>query len=145
MNYLFSYGSNHPAQLAERLGHPVVTLPAVLQGYERVFRGHSRFWNGAGVASVEKKRGGHVYGLVCIVTKDDIAKMDRFEGVPFAYTRKKVTVTVNGEKMPAHVYVAKSREFNPPARDYLKAIARTINTHWRGDDGRVQPEDIPIR
>lgn len=145
MKYLFSYGSNHPAQLKERFGHPVITLPAVLSDYERVFRGHSRFWNGAGVASIEKKRGSRVYGIVCIVTKGDLEKMDRFEGVPFAYTREKIDVRVNGAKMPAYVYVAKSREFNPPARDYLKAIARTINTYWRGANGRVLPEDIPIR
>jgi gamma-glutamylcyclotransferase len=145
VTYLFSYGSNHPKQLEERLGHPVVTLPAFATNYERVFRGHSRYWSGAGVASIEKKPGATTYGLVCLVSKEDLARMDRFEGVPFAYRREQIPVSLDGEMHRAHVYIANSREFNPPARDYLKAIARTINTHWRGESGRVRPEDIPIR
>jgi gamma-glutamylcyclotransferase len=146
--YLFSYGSNHPAQLAERLGHPIVPLPAFAEGWHRVFRGHSRTWGGAGVASLERAPGGVTFGSACLVTPADLSVMDGYEGVPFAYQRHKIKIRIGSETRPrqAVVYLAVSREFNPPSRSYLQAIARTVSTHWRRDDGSpVRPEDFPIR
>jgi hypothetical protein len=54
--YLFSYGSNHPDQLADRLERVVRGYGASLHGYRRVFRGHSQLWGG-GVASLRKASG----------------------------------------------------------------------------------------
>ena len=143
--YLFSYGSNHPAQLAERLEHPVLTLPAYLPGWQRVFRGMSRGWGG-GVASIAKKRGATTYGLAVQVTAADLKKMDRFEGVPFAYVRRRVELVVGDEKKRGIAYVAVSREHNAPTRAYLEAVAKTSSAHWAAETGgRVRPEEIPIR
>jgi len=144
MMYLFSYGSNNTAQLSDRLSHPVVTLPAYLPGWQRVFRGHSRTWGG-GVASLAKKRGAVTYGLACQVSEADLARMDRYEGVPFAYQRHRVKIVIGETPTSAIAYIAVSRTFEPPSRSYLESVARTISEHWSGDHGRVTPEEIPIR
>lgn len=145
MPYLFSYGSNHPAQLAERLEHPVVTLPAYVPGYERHFVGWSNRWGG-GVASIRKARGGVVYGLAVLVDENDLLRMDRFEGVPFAYVRTRGKGVVGGEPKSIIAYKAVNKTFARPSEAYLEAIARTIGAHWTGSGGaKIVPEDITIR
>jgi len=146
--YLFSYGSNHPGQLAERLGHPVMALPGVVTGWERVFRGTSRTWGGTGVASLERRRGATTFGIVTPVTVKDLEILDRHEGVPFSYTREKIRAFIGEEdrERPVVVYLAQSKTFNAPSYEYLKAVAMTVSTHWRHDDGSpIDPEDFPIR
>lgn len=145
--YLFSYGSNHAAQLAERLGHPIVPLPAYARGWHRVFRGQSRTWGGAGVASLEKAPGGVTYGSACLVTPQDLEVLDRYEGVPFAYRRHKIKIYIGEESRTrtAVAYIAVSKIFNPPSRAYLQAIAKNVGAHWSGSSGPVKPEDFPIR
>ena len=64
---LFSYGSNSPKQLAERLGHPVEGRAAYAEGWMRVFRGYSERWQGA-VASLLPSRGQKTYGYVAEVS-----------------------------------------------------------------------------
>jgi gamma-glutamylcyclotransferase (GGCT)/AIG2-like uncharacterized protein YtfP len=147
MAYLFSYGSNHPGQLAQRLGHPVMTLSAYAPGYQRVFRGFSRSWGG-GVASLEKARGGNAFGLVVPVSESDLKTLDRFEGVPFAYERAKIAVLVGDgrSRKTAVAYLAKSRTFGAPTREYLEAVSRTVSVHWRHEDGSpIDPEEFPLR
>jgi len=144
---LFSYGSNHPAQIAERLGHAVETAGAYAPGYARFFRGFSQRWGG-GVATLRKKPDGVVFGLVATVTAADLDRMDRFEGVASGnYERTKVRVTLaGGGKKDAVAYVSTSKEFNPPTREYLEAVARTIGTHWSSGDGaKVTWRDITVR
>jgi cation transport regulator ChaC len=146
MSLLFSYGSNDPDQLATRLERPVDSYAALADGWARVFRGSSRTWGGAGVASLVRKPGTVTYGLVVPVTEEDLRVLDRYEGVPRSYRRKKIAVEVGGEPERAVAYIATSRRFNPPSREYLKAVARTISTHWRSSDGSpVVVEDITIR
>lgn len=144
--WLFSYGSNHPAQLAERLDHRVATQGAVLADHVRVFRGWSQRWGG-GVASLQAKKGGEVYGLVAKVTDDDLAQMDRFEGLASGnYKRKNIEVTLaDGESVNAVAYVSTSTKKNAPTREYLEAVAKTIGAHWQGDGGAVSWRDITVR
>jgi len=146
MPLLFSYGSNHPAQLASRLGHDVTTRGASLPGYERVFCGRSQRWDG-GVASLRVARGAVVYGLVADVTKADLARLDVFEGVAGGhYARRAVRVVVAGRRRVAVAYVALAQTYTPPSTAYLRAVARTIGTHWRtAADGRVTWRDVTVR
>lgn len=145
---VFSYGSNHPEQLAHRLGHKVKTKGAFLTGYQRVFCGYSQSWGG-GVASVEPQRGGTVFGHVFNATKADLETLDRYEGVAIgAYSRHTVNVIVMPDEKSheAIVYISNRREFNEPSRAYLEAIAKTVGAHWRNDDGGiVQWKDITVR
>jgi gamma-glutamylcyclotransferase (GGCT)/AIG2-like uncharacterized protein YtfP len=144
---LFSYGSNHPAQMAERLERSVETMGAFLPDYVRVFRGWSQRWGG-GVASLKKEKGGVVFGLVVEVDWADLEKMDRFEGVASGnYKRTNVSVVLaTGERAKAVAYVSTSAEFNAPSRGYLDAVAKTVDTHWRGDGNvRITWKDITVR
>jgi gamma-glutamylcyclotransferase (GGCT)/AIG2-like uncharacterized protein YtfP len=145
--FLFSYGSNHPAQMAERLGRSVETMGAFLPGYVRVFRGWSQRWEG-GVASLKKEKGGVVFGLVVEVDWADLEKMDRFEGVASGnYKRQGVTVALaTGERAKAIAYVSTSTGFNAPSRGYLEAVAKTVGTHWRNErDAKITWQDITVR
>lgn len=146
MTLLFSYGSNHPAQLKQRLGRAVETQAAFAQDYQRVFRGYSNGWGG-GVATIVPMSGSVTYGLVVEVTKADLALMDRFEGVASGnYKRVQITVSVAGRPKKVVAYVSMSHVFHKPTHDYLKAVAKTIGTHWRNADGKsVTPKDITIQ
>ena len=140
---LFSYGSNHPAQLAERLGHPVVTGGAYLPGHIRIFRGDSKRWAG-GVASLAARAGGVAFGLVTPVTAEDLARMDGFEGAGYKRIRVRVTL-VDGRQKDAWAYVSRSEEFHEPSRIYLEAVAKTVNAHWHGAGGKkVTWRDIDV-
>lgn len=140
MKLLFSYGSNHPQQLADRLGKRVTGDPAYAPEYERVFRGWSQNWGG-GVASLRPKKDAVVYGYVSPVSEADLKLLDRYEGVATGnYRRMTLTVVVGedplrrGKKERAVAYVSRSDEFNEPTRAYLEAVAKTISSFWEEDD-----------
>lgn len=149
--YLFSYGSNHPAQLAERLGHDVrEARGAYVEGWQRVFRGWSRRWEG-GVASLERKPGAVTYGYIARISPSDLDLLDRYEGVAQEtrpsgrvgnYVRRTLeAATADGRAVPAAVYVASSRERSAPSKAYLDAVTKTVGTFWSG----VRPESFPLR
>lgn len=153
MNRVFCYGSNDPDQLLERLGlGSINTKPAVLKGYKRVFRGFSQHWQ-CGTASVIKDSESVVYGFAVLLTKEQLKILDGFEGY-FGknrnnyYERIKVEIE-NYHDVPTEswIYVRSSRhKFYEPSEKYLKAVCKTINTHWRNSDGsKVKPKDIPIQ
>lgn len=147
MTWLFCYGSNHPSQLAERLGRTdFKMMPGRLIDHWRTFRGFSVRWDG-GVASVEPQKGYSVYGYLAQVTNADLALMDRFEGVASG-KYKRVGKRVDGPngKEQAVVYVSTSDTFNKPRREYLETVAMTINSFWSGAGGQpVKWNEIPIR
>jgi len=142
--YLFSYGSNSPRQLAERLGHPVQGRAAFVDGYLRAFRGWSQRWEG-GVATLIPGRG-KTYGYVAEVTPADLAVLDRYEGVATGnYYRETMTVTTDDGTVQAIAYLASSTEKNAPSRAYKRAVAETIGAFWEGSNGPVTEEDITVR
>lgn len=143
---VFSFGSNHPAQLAERLGHTVRTYPALLPDHWRVFRGWSERWNG-GVASIVKQRGEAVYGLAFLASEHDLAILDRYEGVARgAYKRYSARGIVSGVPEKLVMYKALSVTRAEPSIDYLEAVAKTVGVHWVGKDGGpVTWRDINVR
>ena len=138
---LFSYGSNYPARLAERLGHGVETWRASAPGYERVFRGYSTRWGG-GVASLLQSVGAETLGHVTQVTEDDLRVLDAREGVPNAYTRVVIPVFTDHGLIDAWAYIARSTTFYAPTQAYLEACAQTISAHsWKP----VSWQDIQVR
>jgi cation transport regulator ChaC len=143
--YLFSYGSNSPRQLAERLGHPVQGRAAFVEGYLRAFRGWSQRWEG-GVATLIPGRG-KTYGYIAEVAPADLAVLDRYEGVATGnYYRETMTVTTDdGDTVQAIAYLASSTEKNAPSRAYKRAVAETIGAFWEGSNGPVTEEDITVR
>lgn len=148
---MFSYGSNNPPRLAQRIGRPVKGTAAFLPGYVRVFRGRSSTWNWHGVASVELQADGYVFGYVEPLSEEELEILDGYEGIYVnAYRREHHTVKVLNEATDEYeprqaiVYVATSKEKNMPNYAYLAEVAKTINTFW-DDDGEITPADIEIR
>ena len=145
--YLFSYGSNSPRQLRERLGHPVTGQAAYAPGWKRVFRGYSHGWAG-GVASMERAPAHATFGFVAPVSVRDLSVLDQYEGVARGnYKRHTINVaTPEGDRLKAIAYLATSEEFNEPSEDYLAAVAETIGNFWRESDGsQVTKKAIPVR
>ncbi len=146
--WLFSYGSNSGEQLTERLGRKVKPKAAYAEGYQRVFRGHSRRWNG-GVASLLKKTDGTTYGSATELRSGDLDKLDVFEGVSLGkYKRIDLFVKMKDgatwRDVVAYAYVSTSTEYNEPTRAYLEATARTVGEFWSGEDG-VTWKSFPLR
>ena len=145
MPLLFCYGSNHPGQLAERLGHETKNTGAYAPGWGRVFRGWSSRWGG-GVASLVRIKDVTTYGYVAAVTASDLDAMDVYEGEATGhYERATVDVVVGSAKKKAIAYLATVRDKHKPSKEYLAAVAKTIGAFWEGADGPVRPSDITIR
>lgn len=136
--FLFCYGSNNQAQLEKRLGRDVQTVPAYLNGYSRVFVGHSRNWNGA-VASLVKKANKTVYGLCALVDDDDLEVMDGYEGASYERKNIKMSILMNGkeQKITAIAYIADGLEEGIPSKSYLEACAKTVSTFWSSEEGKA--------
>ena len=140
--YMFSYGSNNPDQLSERLEVSKADLeiyPAYLENYERYFVGHSNNWGG-GVASIRKKSGRTVYGLIVLVDDEDLELMTQYEGDLYKLKNIIVMADLEGdgefEKVKTLAYIRTKGPVSQPSDSYLKAIAKTINTFWISDNGR---------
>jgi hypothetical protein len=131
---LFSYGSNHPDQLVERIGPIEDPRAAVAVGYSRVFRGWSDRLGG-GTASLEKSRTRPAHGFVTRISAAQKAQLDRFEGVAAGkYELVDIPVVIDGgPPQTAKAYVSTSRTFAKPSREYLKAVAKTISSFWDSD------------
>lgn len=139
---LFSYGSNNPDQLAERLGYELPKnriVKAFLPNYKLVFRGKSRTWKG-GVASVEKSQGDKAYGYVAYVRPEDILTLDGFEGVPHSYKRFVAKVNANGKPAKAFIYVNNSKVDTRPSPKYVKAVLKTRRLFWKNLDDEALME-----
>jgi gamma-glutamylcyclotransferase (GGCT)/AIG2-like uncharacterized protein YtfP len=102
---VFAYGSNlNERQMRARCPSAARVTRAVLPNHALVFAGYSARWGGA-VASLARKRGARVHGLVYRVTRFDLLRLDGFEGYPFAYLReRKAVVTPRGKRLRVHTY-----------------------------------------
>jgi hypothetical protein len=73
--HLFSYGSNSPKQLYERIGHVSAAKPAYLENHIRIFAGYSKRWNG-GIASIWPVEDEKLYGYVTSLTHEQLLQLD---------------------------------------------------------------------
>jgi Putative amidoligase enzyme/Gamma-glutamyl cyclotransferase, AIG2-like len=126
--WVFCYGSNGMEQLRARVDHkgPWEFRPVVLKGYARIFSGYSGTWEG-GVASIWPDPKRRVYGSIVKMTKTEIKKLDRYEGVgaPGWYYQDTFTVhdAITGEAYTAMGYVKEDMEMTAvPSIKYLESI-----------------------
>lgn len=76
-----AYGSNlDAAQMRRRCPAATRLGKATLRNHELMFAGYSARWGGS-VATVRRRRGGLVDGLVYALTPEDVFALDRCEGV----------------------------------------------------------------
>ena len=88
----FAYGSNiDENRMQERCPKSRLVGKARLEGYKISFSRYSGKWNG-GVADIIEAENSHVWGILYEITEDDLARLDKFEGHPNIYIRKKVIV-----------------------------------------------------
>ncbi|MCS7110324.1 MAG: gamma-glutamylcyclotransferase, partial [Candidatus Caldarchaeum sp.] len=90
--------------MKKRVGSWREIRPAVLRGYRLVFNVYSSSWRG-GVANVVEDPDSSVYGAVYLLEESQLEKLDRYEGVPHLYHRRKVLVDVGGSQVEAYIYV----------------------------------------
>ena len=101
----FAFGSNLDlAQMRRRCPSAVPQARATLHGYRIAFAGHSTTWGG-GVATVVHDHDAKVEGMIYLLSVQDLAALDRFEGAPFVYERRmKTVVDEQGRRRRVQVY-----------------------------------------
>ena len=121
----FAYGSNLDVlQMHARCAGARLAARAVLPDYALAFGGFSRRWNGP-VASVIRRPGKHVEGLLYRLPRPDLRALDRFEGCPTRYRRvRRFVVDENGRQRKAQVYLqpVDGFAFGAPPSEYFDIL-----------------------
>ena len=109
----FAYGSNiNLEQMAVRCPAAQVVGPAVLDGYELLFRGNRR---GTGVATIEPLPGSQVHGLLWKLTPECERSLDVYEGYPRLYEKENITVrTGDGKDVVGMAYIMTGELWRDP-------------------------------
>ena len=126
----FAYGSNlDAAQMRARCPSAKLLGAAMLDGYRLGFAGQRAAWGG-GVATVVRDGEGRVPGLLWALCDEDLERLDRFEGHPVAYERRRLLVTVaDGARRRAHVYVKDAAEQSLPTEAYFGVLWQGYRKH----------------
>ena len=97
-----AYGSNlNLEQMGERCPDAAVIGTTVLHDYQLLFRGGRH----NGVATIEMKRGSSVPALLWEITEKCEKALDRYEGHPHLYRKKRLMVNLDGDELFAKAYV----------------------------------------
>jgi cation transport regulator ChaC len=127
--YYFAYGSNmHSSRLVGRGVNATNLGVATLYNYSINYSKKSS--DGTGKCNIRRAAGGLVYGVLFKVPARKMRNIDRAEGAllsPPHYIRKKVTVFLNGRRVQAVTYVARSRfiaagGFLAPSAEYAGLV-----------------------
>jgi len=124
-NLYFAYGSNlDPFQMWRRCPGANLFAIATLPNHALAFAGYSASWGG-GVATIVQERNVATTGVLYTMTEEDIARLDRFEGCPFAYRRaRKIVIDDDGKRRVAEVYLQDRTTFARPSRTYADVLRR---------------------
>jgi hypothetical protein len=121
----FAYGSNLDArQMRSRCASAEAEARAVLPNHVLAFGGFSRRWGGA-VATVVRFPGEEVEGLLYRLPPGEIVELDRYEGCPLSYWRRRIVVTdEHGRRQHAQLYQQPDERFVPwlPQPGYLRVL-----------------------
>ncbi|GBC69568.1 hypothetical protein HRbin01_01268 [archaeon HR01] len=133
--WYFAYGSNLDLETMRRkVGSWYELKPAILRNYRLVFDHYSPSWSG-GTADVVESEGGIVYGAAYLLDEEQLKILDRFEGVPTSYNRRKVLIEVAGEKLEAFTYVVSNpKKYVRPSEEYLSKVLKGLRRLGYGDD-----------
>lgn len=129
-SYYFAFGSNlEPEQMRRRAPDSRACCRVRLCGHRLAFRGFSASWRGA-VATIEKKKGESVPGMLYTISDEDLARLDAAEGHPTYYRRTVLTVVAeDGRRFDAYAYVLADARPSPPSLAYAAAILRGYRAH----------------
>jgi cation transport regulator ChaC len=129
--WYFAYGSNlNKDQMCERVGGYYEAKKALLKDYEIVFSGFSPRWGG-GIATIRKRGGEVVHGVLYLLDEKAIRILDKYEGVPKKYERILVKViTEKNELLDAYTYILKNHSrLNKPSQRYIQTIIEGLIQH----------------
>jgi hypothetical protein len=122
MPYIFSYGSNSIFQLRGRVNNNnLISYPAYIENYKKIFRGYSNGWKG-GVASLVKKKFIKTYGIIVFLSENEVSKLDYYE---LGYHKEELVCTIlekyeNKKNINCYVYIANDNNWiSPPSEQYL--------------------------
>jgi phage replication-related protein YjqB (UPF0714/DUF867 family) len=119
----FAYGSNlSVAQMALRCPGATDPRPATLADHDWLI-------NERGVATVEPFDGSQVHGVVWQISDEDLATLDRAEGVPVRYRRDLAVVNTDDGPTEAWVYVDHRVEPGAAREGYLERIIDAAGHH----------------
>ncbi len=123
--YYFAYGSNMDAvQMERRCPGSTFLGRASLEGYGFVYDGMSVTRKGP-VANIVKSPEDVVWGALFILSRRDIASLDRYEGYPTAYDRGILKVRDDsGHIYEAVVYMRSYRNSGMPHEDYRDIVVQ---------------------
>ena len=114
MNYYFAYGSNlHHLQMKRRCPNCRYVKKITLNNYNMAFRSKH------GVADIERKIGGKVYGALYIISRVAEKKLDIYEEYPTLY--RKMYFKYNNKKVMTYT-MSKKTKLVPPTTRYLNII-----------------------
>ncbi len=126
----FSYGSNlHIPRMRQRCPGAAPVEQAWLPNHKLVFRSRG---GGSGVATVVPADGRRVPGGIWRITDRDLGALDRYEGFPYLYDRRIVTVEAERSgPTEVLVYLMNQPNFDaPPHSLYLACIVEGMRL-WR--------------
>ncbi|MCM8807877.1 MAG: gamma-glutamylcyclotransferase [Candidatus Omnitrophica bacterium] len=93
-----------------------------LEDYRFVYDGYSSYREGA-VANIIQEKGSVVWGALWEIDKYCLKKLDKYEGYPYSYNRKIVSVKDdNGKEYGAIVYYRKGEKEGKPSEKYRETI-----------------------
>lgn len=123
---VFAYGSNvDQDQMRYRCPSARFVGVATLRGHAMAFAGYSASRSGP-VATVFACEALDVPGALYSITREDLARLDRFEGVPWMYTRASAWVIAGGKRRRAEIYRLRAEHvragLGSPAPAYLGLI-----------------------
>lgn len=115
-----AYGSNmDTCQMAFRCPTAKFIGTSEVEGYRLIFKGSK---TGA-YATIEKADGYTVPVLVWEIRKSDEKNLDRYEGFPTFYYKENLSISVNGKRKNAMVYIMdEQRPLGKPSLQYYKVI-----------------------
>lgn len=126
--WYFAYGSNMSTeQIRRRLDRLPEARVARLPGYRIAFNKWSSSWRGL-AANIVPDPTNEVWGVAYLCSPEDLAELDRREGVGKGggYIRRRITVEVGGERIEAETYIAEDKESLEPEGMPPAAYANTI-------------------
>jgi len=101
----FAYGSNlSPPRLRSRLPGAQVLGVAELAGHRLAF--HKAGSDGSGKCDIPECSESRVLGLTYRIDRDDLATLDRIEGVGVGYRRERLDVRFGERAISVHSYIA---------------------------------------
>ena len=124
---VFAYGSNmNSDRLKQRIKRRNVEWKiGWLRGYTSKFNKLAS--DGSGYANIEPEASGIVYGVLYLLSEEELQELDECEGVPEHYVRKTVEVETQDGKVCVECYFPNENKIQKglkPRRDYLDHLIK---------------------